>query len=68
MTVTLENSDGEQREIEIGERDTVTCPACGSENIKFHTLSRVLAGECIVCFETWTIGVNNDWEVVDDGS
>jgi protein-arginine kinase activator protein McsA len=65
MTVTLENSDAEQREIEIGESEQTTCPACGSTNIEFHRLNRVLAGECVACFETWTLGPLTDWEVLD---
>ena len=66
MTVTLENSDGEQRDIEIGEREQTTCPACGSTNIEFHRLNRVLAGECVACFHVWALGPLTDWEVVNE--
>jgi len=65
MSVTLEHSDGRTKEIEVGDGEQVTCPECGSENVEFHTLTRVLAGECVACFTTWSLGIQTEWEVAD---
>ena len=65
-TVVLENDQGDRREIETVAAGKTTCPDCNSENINFHSLTRVLAGECGSCFTTWTIGVDNEWEVVSE--
>lgn len=64
--VTLRNPEGDEIEISVSSSGKVTCPECGAkapDKVDIHSLNRVLAGECVSCFHTWTIGVNNDWEV-----